>query len=68
MLKNLIWLLELRVWFVNVLLASETYMCIDIRYLTFKIWMDNVPTNIQFDVLLLFQHLNETYFIVKKII
>jgi len=35
-------------------------------YLTFKVWMTNVPTHNQFVcTTLFFQHLNEDYFIVK---
>lgn len=62
--KNIDWFLELRVWFVNVLLVSEISVCTDRMYFTFKIWMENDPTHSQFDctpVISIF--LNEAYFI-----
>lgn len=46
--ENLVCLLELRVWFVNLLFAFET-MYIDNMYLTFKMCQRNVPTRKQFD-------------------
>jgi len=76
MWKNLVCLLELRVWFVNELLASKISLYIDIRYLIFKMWMRNVPAYSQFGmyyflqkkliVFSLFQHLNEAFFIVRN--
>ena len=47
--KKLIWLLGLRVWFINVFLALEIFMYIDSINLTFKTWMRNVATYSQYD-------------------
>jgi len=35
--------------FVNILLAYQIFMCIDIMYFSLKIWVGNVSTDSRFD-------------------
>jgi len=62
--KNLVWLLGLRVWFVNLILAYIIYMCIDSMYL--KIWMGDAPTYSQFDCTLIILIFELNLFYLKK--